>query len=394
MLTSNHASITRFSSARWALSSLTLTLVLGAAHAQSPNKDNAKPPMPPVFVTTATIEARDQAVLLQAQGIVLSAKSVDVKPQASGLITALHVQEGQTVRKGQLLVSLDNRTEIANLARAQAQLLKDQAALADAQRQLARAQQLHSQGFVSQGAIDTATTQVQSWQATLALDQANIDAAEVALSNTRVLAPQAGRVGQLPLQVGSAVQINQTTLMTLTQLDPIDVQFSVPQRYLPDLMSAAKGDGAPVEVGLLEGGTVTQGRLRFVDSAVDAATGAIRVKATVPNPQMTLWPGAAVQVKQTLRTLKGATVVPTEAVVQGQRGAALILNVDGVAVRKPIKVVQIDGAQTVVTGVQAGDKVVVDGKQNARPGAKLMERKPGEGKPAEGKPTASAEKQS
>ena len=258
--------------------------------------------------------------------------------------------------------------------------------LADARRQLERAQQLVKQGFISQGAADTAQAQVDSQTATLALDQAAIDAVQVSLSNSRVLAPQSGRVGAIPVNVGSAVLANQTPLVTITQLDPIEVGYSVPQRNLPDLLQAMKAGGAPVQATLLEGGAPVQGKLRFVDSLVDPATGSVRAKAEMPNKGNRLWPGAAVEVRQTIRSIQDALVVPTASVVQGQRGTLVFVNESGVAALKPVKVVFISGQDTVVTGLNEGDKVVLDGKQNVRPGSKLVERAPGEGKPGEGKP--------
>jgi len=352
----------------------------------NPGGPAAKPDAPPVSVTTVVVQAKDVDVSLRTQGVVASARSVDVRAQATSVITQVHVREGQSVKTGQLLFTLDARADEANLAKAKAQLAKDAASLADARRQLERAQQLVKQGFISQGAADTAQAQVDAQTATLALDQAAIDAVQVSLSNSRVMAPQSGRVGAIPVSVGSAVVANQTPLVSITQLDPIEVSYSVPQRNLPDLLQAMKAGGAPVQVSLLEGGAPVEGKLRFVDSLVDATTGSVKAKAEMPNKGNRLWPGAAVEVRQIIRSIKGALVVPTASMVQGQRGTIVFVNESGLAALKPVKVVFISGQEAVITGLNEGDKVVLDGKQNVRPGSKLMERAPGEGKAGDAKP--------
>jgi len=171
-------------------------------------------------------------------GIVTPLTSVDVKPQLSSMVAKVHIQDGQFVKAGDLLITLDSRTDEANVAKARAQLAKDNAALADAQRQLARAQQLLAQKFISQGALDTAQALVDAQSAAVLADQAAIDAARVALSYARITAPVAGRAGAVSVSAGSAVQANLSTLVTITQLDPIAVAFSLPQRNLPDALAA------------------------------------------------------------------------------------------------------------------------------------------------------------
>ena len=146
----------------------------------------------------------------------------------SSVIIKVHINEGQFVRKGDVLFTLDSRTDQANLAKANAQLAKDLAGLADAGRQLARSKQLVAQNFVSQGAVDTAQASVDSQTAAVAADRAAIDAARVPLSYARIVAPSSGRVGLIPVFAGSAIQANQTPLVTITQLDPIAVTFNLP----------------------------------------------------------------------------------------------------------------------------------------------------------------------
>ena len=349
-------------------------------------KDNAAAlvaPLAPVTVTTVRAQARDLPVLLKATGTVTPLASVDVRAQMTSVVSKVHVREGQFVKAGELLFTLDARTDEANVAKARAQLARDNAALADAQRQFARAQALFSQNFISQGALDTNQALVEAQTATVAADQAAMDATRVALSYARVIAPNSGRAGAITVFAGSAVQANITSLVTVTQLDPIAVSFNLPQRNLSDALLALKDGGAPVSARLTDGAVgagAFSGRLKFVDNTVDAASGSVKVKAVFDNSDAKLWPGAFVEVSQTVSILKDVVVVPQAAVIQAARGPIVYLKEDGKAVQKPVQIVYAQGLDAAVTGVKAGDWVVLDGKQNLRPGTPLLERAP-EGKP-------------
>jgi RND family efflux transporter MFP subunit len=282
----------------------------GATLAASSPAKAASGSSPPVSVTTVKARKRDMAVNLKATGTVVPLTVVDVKAQVTSTVRQVHFKEGQFVKVGQLLFTLDARTEEANLAKAQAQLAKDKVSLADARRQLERAKQLLAQNFVSQVAVDTAQTQVESWGATLTADEAAVSAAKVALSYSRISAPHSGRAGAVAVFAGSAVLANQTTLVTVTQLDPIGVAFSVPQRDISSALDALKDGGAQVSATLADGGGSFKGRLRFMDNAVDASSGTIKAKAVFANPESKLWPGAFVEVAQTVNTLKEVVVLP------------------------------------------------------------------------------------
>ena len=328
----------------------------------------------PVTVTSVAAVARDMPVLLKVTGTVVPLNSVDVKSQVSSVVTRVHVREGQFVKAGEPLFTLDARADQANAAKAQAQLAKDQAALADAQRQLARAKQLQDQNFVSQGAVDTAQALVDGLMATLVADRAAIDAVGVALSNARIVAPLAGRVGLVPVAVGNAVQANVTTLLTVTQLDPIAVAFNLPQRNLSDGLAALNNGGAPVSATLADGGGNFTGRLRFVDSLVDASSGTVKAKAEFDNPSSKLWPGALVEVAQTVRVLKGAVLLPQAAIIQSTKGSLVYVIEGGQASARPVETLYAQDGQAAVSGVKAGELVIVDGRQNVRPGSKVVER--------------------
>ena len=360
------------------LAVLALAACTGQPDVAAPAAPGSAPVAPvaaaPVTVTTVRAQQRDLPVLLKATGTVTPITSVEVKPQLSSVVNKVHVQEGQFVKAGALLFTLDARTDEANVAKARAQLARDNAALADARRQFARAQQLLAQNFISQGALDTSQAQVEAQVALVAAAQAALDATRVALSYARVVAPHAGRAGAIPVSAGSAVQANQTTLVTITQLDPIAVTFSLPQRNLPDALAALKEGGAAVTATLADGAGSFTGRLKFVDNVVDPSSGAVKVKAVFANPDGKLWPGAFVEIAQTVSTLKAAVVVPQAAIIQSARGSLVYLMEDGKAISRPVQVLYAQGHDAAVSGVKAGASVVLDGKQNIRPGSTLVER--------------------
>lgn len=321
----------------------------------------------------------DMDVLLEATGTAVPMSSVDLKPQLTGPITKVLVREGQTVRAGEVLFLLDTRPDEANVARLAAQLARDQAALADAQRQLQRSQELKAQNFVSQGAVDTNQAQVEAQTAAVSASRAALDTARLSLSYARVVAPGPGRVGAVSVFPGSVVQANVTTLATITQLDPIEVGFSLPQRHLADALAALKDGGAVVKASLPDDTTGSKaatfsGRLSFVDSAVDGASGTVKVKARFDNRDVRLWPGLFVRVSMTVRTLKDAVVVPQAAIVQSQRGSIVYAIENGKAALRPVQVLYAQGEDAAVSGVKPGERIVLDGRQNLRPGANVVER--------------------
>jgi RND family efflux transporter MFP subunit len=349
-----------------------------AASAGAAPASASAPAGAPVSVTTTRAQQRDVDVMLEATGTVTALNSVDIRSQVASVITKVNIREGQYVKAGETLFTLDARNDEVNLAKANAQLAKDTAALADAQRQLLRSRDLLRQNFVSQGAVDTNQTLVDSQQAVVAADRAAIDAARVGLGYNRITAPAAGRAGAINVFAGTTVQPGGAALVTITQLDPIAVAFSLPQRNLNDALQSLRAGGGKVTALLPEQKKATVGKLHFVDNVVDANSGTVRVKAEFDNRDETLWPGAFVVVRLAVRTLKDAVVVPQAAVIQGPRGT-IVYTVDAQnkAVARAINVVYASGLDAAVTGIQAGDKVVVDGRQNVRAGATLVERAAG-----------------
>lgn len=360
--------------------------------ASAPRRAASAPAVP---VTTVPARRQDFVVVLQAIGTAAPVSSVDVKAQVTSVVTRVHVREGQFVRAGDLLFTLDSRSDEANVAKMRAQLAKDEAALADARRQLARSRELLAQNFVSQGAVDANQTAVESQLASVEGDRAALNAARVALSYATVTAPSTGRVGAITVYPGTAVQANQTTLVTITQLDPIDVSFSLPQRYLGSLLAVLKDSHAVVVARLPEGGAELTGRLQFVDNAIDPATGTVKAKARFENRTSQLWPGAFVNVSMEAGTLKDAVVIPLGTIIQSVRGAIVYVVVKDRAVLRPVQLLESRGDDAAVTGVRSGERVVLDGRQNLRPDSPVFERsREGTGKPSTSASTGAAAKPS
>ena len=351
----------------------------GPAQAGPPAGPASGPPAPPVSVSTVKVQQRDIPVEIDATGTVASLSSVDVKPQVSSVIVKVHVKEGQFVRRGEPLFTLDSRADEANLAKARAQLQKDEAALADAQRQLTRSRDLLSKNFISQGAVDTTQTAVEAAGASVSADRAAIDSARVAVSYNTIAAPSAGRLGTLNAFAGSFVQPSGAALVSLTQLDPIAVSFAVPQRYLPELLPLLKTGDATVLASLPGDAAATvaarKGRMRFVDNAIDTASGTVKVKAEFANADQALWPGAYVNVRLTVQTLKAATVIPQGAIIESPRGKIVyVVDATNKVAPRAISIVFAAGLDAAVSGVKVGEKIVLDGRQNVRPGSTVVDR--------------------
>ncbi len=339
----------------------------------------------PVTVSTIIALKRDYDVRITANGVVTALNTVDIRPQVSSTIAKVHIKEGQFVKAGDVLFTLDSRVDEVNLAKAQAQLDKDLASLADFQRQLVRNKDLVSKKFVAQSVADTSQTQVDAQQAVIASDKAAVNAARVALSYNRIVAPSAGRTGIISVFPGSLVQpATATPLVSITQMDPVAIAFPLPQRNLPDALESLRRSDSYVMANLPDTTVKFKGKLQFVDNAVDAASGTIKVKAVFDNKELKLWPGAYANLELSVQTLKDVVVVPQDAVIVGPRGSSVyIVDAEGKAIMKPVVVTNSFGNDAVVTGIEAGSKVVLDGKQNLRPGASVKERN-GDGKEGKG----------
>jgi multidrug efflux system membrane fusion protein len=344
---------------------------------------------PPTLVTMATVLRQDVPVVVEVNGSVIALNSIDVRPQVSNMVQKVHVKEGQFVRAGGPLFSLDDRADRANLEKAQAQQLRDQALLNDLERQYKRSQELLAQNFISKSAADNTLSQVEAQRAALAADAAAIRSAQVALSYDSIRAPISGRIGSIPLFPGSLAQ-PASIMVTVTQLDPIAVSFPVPEGRLQDLLAAARAR-SQVSVSVPGSGTPLQGVLSFVDNTVDPQAGTVKAKAQFDNSAQQLWPGQYVTTRVTVRTLKDATLVPQAAMITSPTGRMVyvVMQDDTVQPRK-VEVEYPFGDMAVMRGVQAGERVVVEGKQNLRAGSRVRaerSEKGGRAEPARKDPT-------
>jgi RND family efflux transporter MFP subunit len=337
-----------------------------------------------VPVVTARAESRDVPVRLQVNGTVTSLQSVDVRSQVTSTVREVHIREGQAVKAGELLFSLDARTEEANLKKALAQVEKDRADLATAKRNLDRQRELFAQKFISQAALDTVQNQVDTLTGQLAIDQAAVEAARVAVAYTQIRAPFAGRTGTINVRAGSLVQptsaaasATSPALVTITQVDPISVSFTLPETELPALQRALRAGEVAVTATPQAGGETVNGKVTFVDNAVDPATGTIRVKAEFDNRAARLWPGMYATVQLAPRTIAQATVVPAQAVQTGPESRFVyVVGDDRKVQQKRVQLSYVENGLAVVDGVKPGARVVVEGAQNLRPGSAVAESKP------------------
>jgi len=330
---------------------------------------------PPVTVNVVTPQRRDVGVELFANGTVTPLRTVDLHPQTTSTIRKVHIREGDFVKEGQLMFSLDDRADQANVARADAQVARDRATLADLDRQYKRSQELVSQNFLAQSALDSLLSQVEAQRALVQSNQAAARSAQVSASYTAIRAPMSGRVGAIDVHPGSLVQMT-TSLTSITQLDPINVSFTLPESALGALLAAQKNGQVEVRVNTNAGNdadsTPSLGRLSFIDNTVDAQAGTIRVKGEFANRDTRLWPGQYVTAHVTVQTLKDAVVIPQGAIVTQNNGNFVYVVGEGNTARQvPVKRIHADGDNVVVTGLQGNEQVITEGKQNLRPGGKV-----------------------
>ncbi len=338
----------------------------------------------PTTVSTIVVEKKDIPLIIESTGTIVSNAIVDIRPMVTNTVAKIHVKDGQEVKAGDLLFTLDNRNDTANYERLKA-------LAEDAQKQYLRAKELVAKNFISQAGLETSLANAKSAQAAAR-------SAEVQLSYDSIRSPINGRAGIVNVFPGSLVQASNVvttatsstatssvgSMVTITQLNPINVQFVIPEKDIPVLLeNQLDGDPLTVKVTVGDSGKKAyEGKVLVIDNQVDPSIAAVRVKAQIPNNSMTLLPGQFARVSLVANTLKDALSVPSQAIVMNPRGR-IVFTVDkeGKAVAKPVKVVYEYQGTTIVTGIEAGDKVVVEGKQNLRPGTKVKEAKSKEAAP-------------
>lgn len=330
-------------------------------------------------VRVVSVAQQDIPRFVSDIGSVLSLHSVVIRPQVDGILTQLMVKEGQRVKAGDLLASIDDRAIRASLDQAKAQLGESQAQLQVAQVNLKRYKELSIDDGVSKQTYDQQQALVNQLKATALGNQAAIDAAQVQLSYTQIRSPVSGRVGIRNVDEGNFLRTSDAQgLFSVTQIDPIAVEFSLPQQMLPTLQGLIAAQH-PASVDAFLGADTDspaaillgEGRLSLIDNQISATTGTIRAKAEFSNATQTLWPGQLVTVKIQTALDKAALVVPPT-VVQRGLDSHFVYRVNGDKVDVvPVHVTYQNSDLTIVTGVQAGDVLVSDGQSRLKAGAQV-----------------------
>lgn len=333
---------------------------------------------PAVPVQTAVAVQEDVPQSVESIGSVQALRTVAIKSQVDGVIAQIHFREGDEVKVGDLLVTLDRRPFENSLRIARADLANARAEAEKAAADLERYKQLDQQQAISKEQFAQLTTKAATTAAQLQGKEAAVANAELQLSYTQIRAPIAGRTGQLILHEGALVKANDVnqSIVTINQLTPIGVAYAVPEDALPAIRAALAEQRVSVRVSDRAGGVPpVEGQLEFVDNAVDPTTGTITLRATFANDEHTLWPGQFVRVATIVGMDRGAIVVPTSAVQTGQNGSQVFV-VDGErkAQLRPVKLLRTVGERALVDGVQAGEVVVTDGQLRLVPGARVEEK--------------------
>ncbi|HUM12169.1 MAG TPA: efflux RND transporter periplasmic adaptor subunit [Myxococcaceae bacterium] len=368
----------------WILVGIAILVVLGVVLLRRARGDASKQPAGPgaqarvVPVGVSAAEKRDVSIWVEGLGNVTSLATVTIRARVSGQIVSIAFQEGSRVRQGDLLVQVDPRPFKIALQQAEATTQRDLATLHNAERDLARYKDLIAQKLIAQQQYDQQIATVESARATIGLDQAAVNSARLNLQFSSVISPIDGIAGVRQVDVGNLVTpTDQNGIVVLTQMDPIAVLFTLPQDDLPRVAEAFSSGPLTVEAwdrgGLAKLGT---GKLTVIDNQVNAGTATIRLKAEFPNPELRLWPSLFVKARMQLQTRAGVVVVPTPAIQRGPNGVFVYLvNPDGTVAVRTVQVDTVQGPLTIVAqGVQPGERVVVDGQNQLRAGAKVDAR--------------------
>jgi multidrug efflux system membrane fusion protein len=372
------------SRALW-LAGIALALVLAGTAvthfaADSGAKENRRPAGPPaVPVSIAVATERDMPVILRAIGNIDAYSTVAIKARVDGQIVEVNFREGQAVRKGDVLFRLDSRPFEAALRQAEANLARDRASRDQARSQERRYFDLLEKHFVSKEAYAQIRTAAETAEAVLKASEAAVETARLNLQYCTIRSPIDGYVGRIMLQLGNLVKANDTNaLVVINQVKPIYATFAVPEQRLGEIRRHM-ADG-PLEVAVVAAGErrapLANGRLVFIDNAVDVSTGTIKLRAEFENRDLALWPGQFVNVSLKLYDQTNAIVVPSVAVQTGPQGEfVFVLRSDGTAEVRKIAVSRTDGDLTVVAqGLVKGEKVVTRGQLRLAPGVKAIVR--------------------
>jgi multidrug efflux system membrane fusion protein len=347
------------------------TLLLLAACSTETEKEKPSN-IAPVTIGVAT--TKNVPVVIKAIGTVEPYNRVSVRAQVAGEITGIHFQQGQEVSQGDLLFTIDPRPYQAALEGALADLARDKATLNSAEEDVLRYGELIKKEYVTSQQYDQVMANADALKATVAADEAAVKNAQINLGYCAVRSPISGRTGTILVQPGNVIKANDQAVVTINQITPLYVSFSVPEKYLSDIRRHFATGPLAVEATFSDQGASSfRGKLSFINNTVDSSTGTILMKATFRNREKALWPGQFVNVTLTLAISENAVVVPSQAVQRGQQG-------DYVFVVKPDMTVELrsiqagqklDGDTVIQKGLDEGEKVVTDGQLRLFPGARV-----------------------
>ncbi len=331
----------------------------------------------PMPVGTATVTQGDMPVVDNALGTVTPLATVTVQTQINGQLVDVGFKEGQIVNKGDFLAQIDPRPYQVALEQAQGQLAKDQAALADAKLDLARYEKLVAQNSIAAQTLDTQRATVAQDEGTVQVDQAQVDAQKLNLVYCHITAPVAGRVGLRQVDPGNYIQTSSTTgIVVITQLQPISVIFTLPEDSLQAVLKQVHAGQTLVATAYDRTGNnkIEAGQLATIDNQIDTTTGTVKLRATFPNAASVLFPNQFVNIRLTVDTLKGVDIVPQSAIQRGAPGTFVYLvKPDDTVTATTVTLGPDDGENVaVLKGLNPGDKVVTDGADRLKDGAKVV----------------------
>jgi len=325
-------------------------------------------------VLAGEVGRADVPLIVKAIGAVRPPATVTIKPQVGGQIAEVHFKQGQEVKKGDLLFTIDKRPFDVAYAQAQASLEQAKAQAVNAEDQSTRYRALSKTGAVAAEQFEQIKLTLRTTAATVKAAEAGVQNAQLQLDYCDIRAPLEGRVGKFLVDPGNVVQANQTDLVVINQLDPIEVQFAVAERYLGEIRRYS-GEGELKVVAVPDGKELrpVEGKLIFVDNAVKSATGTIELKGVFGNNPKVLWPGQFVDVELWLTTDRDAVVAPASAVQAGQEGQFVyVIKADQTVEARKVVVARVnDDAAVIREGLKGGEKIVIDGQSRLGPGAKV-----------------------
>lgn len=343
-------------------------------------KDAQPPKKPSVPVSAAKAVQKTVPVQVRAVGNAEPYSTVAVKSQVGGILTRVHFREGQDVRKGDSLFSIDSRPYEAALRQSEANLAKDTAQLENARVEVRRYEELVRKGYVAQEQYDQIRTNAATLEAVVNAGKALVENARLQLQYCSIHSPLTGRTGNLMANQGNLIKANaDTPMVIINQIQPIYITFSVPEQYLGEIKKYMSAGRLKVEVVIGKDEKYPeQGALTFVDNTVDTATGTIKLKATFVNSDRRLWPGQFVDVSMTLTARPDATVVPSQAIQTGQKGSyVFVIKPDLTVESRPVVTGLTFEEETVIEkGIQPGERVVTDGQMRIFPGATVEVKAP------------------